>query len=472
MLSPTSPPPTRSRKPSDPKFVTGSLLRHILVMTGTSALGLMAIFIGDLANIFFLSQLGDTEIIAAVSYGSSIAFLTIAIGIGLAIAATSVVSTALGAGHRTKARRLSANAHLWTFTVASVLAVIVWLAVPWLLAILGAKGRTADLASDYLRIIIPTLPLLAVGMTSSAVMRSAGDAKRAMYVTMAGAFINILLDPLLIFGLDLGIHGAALASAISRFAILSVGLYGVIVIHNMVGRPKLRTWLADARPLALVAIPAVATNIATPFANAYVTSAVSAFGDDAVAGWGIVGRLLPVAFGSIYALSGSVGPIIGQNYGAGAYERMQRVLILALAVNAGFCLMAWIVLALFTDTIVAQFAITGEAAALVRLFTTYLAPWFVFLGAMFVANAAFNTLGRPHISTLLNWGRATIGTIPAVLVGAHYFGSAGVLMGNMFGGVVFGTLGVVLCARHLAAIKDQKLTENLTTEGKELAHLG
>ena len=78
-----------------PKFVTGSLMRHLLVMTGTSAIGLMSIFIGDLANMYFLSILGDVEIVAAVGYASSIMFFATSIGIGLAIAATSLVSPAL-----------------------------------------------------------------------------------------------------------------------------------------------------------------------------------------------------------------------------------------------------------------------------------------------------------------------------------------------------------------------------------------
>ena len=93
-------------------------MRHLLVMTGTGALGLVAIFIGDLANIYFLSLLEERQaLVAAVGYGSSVLMLTIGIGIGLAIAATALVSPSLGAGHTVRARRLSANAHLWTFVI-------------------------------------------------------------------------------------------------------------------------------------------------------------------------------------------------------------------------------------------------------------------------------------------------------------------------------------------------------------------
>lgn len=437
-----------------PVFVEGSLLRHILVMTGTGAVGLMAIFLGDLANILFLGWLGDEAVVAAVGYAGSIQFLTISIGIGLAIAATSLVSPALGAGLRIKARRLSTSAHVLTALVASVLAIVVWLAIGPLLTLFGATGRTHTLAASYLQIVVPTLPLLATGMTSSAVLRSVGDARRAMYVTLSGAIVNTLLDPLLIFTAGLGIEGAAIASALSRIAILAIGLNGVGRVHALLARPSLRQALRDAPPLGRVAVPAVLTNIATPVSNAYVTMAMATHGDSAVAGWAIVGRITPVAFGAIYALSGSIGPIVGQNYGAGKPERMRAAFTLSLAVTAAFVLAAWLVLAALAEPMTRVFLAKGEAAELIVLFCRWLSPLFVFLGMLFVANAVFNTLGRAHYSTALNWGRATIGTVPFVAWGSSIAGAHGVLAGNMLGGILFGVASVVLCYRLMSWLSD------------------
>ncbi|MDX2259749.1 MAG: MATE family efflux transporter [Hyphomicrobiaceae bacterium] len=431
----------------EPKFVTGSLVRHILVMTGTGALGLVAIFIGDLANIYFLSLLGDEAIIAAVGYASSITLLTISIGIGLSIAATAVVSPALGARRRGLARRLAGSAHAWTFIVAALLSLLVFAFLEDLLILLGASGRTLDLASRYLAIQVPSMPFLALGMTSAATLRSVGDASRAMYVTLIGALTNVALDPLLIFWAGLGIDGAAIASSVARLAVCAVGLYGVLAVHRMMRRPRLAAMRRDAGALARVAVPAIATNIATPAANAYVTAVIAGYGDSAVAGWAIIGRLVPVAFGSIYALSGNVGPIMGQNYGARRADRMRETLTLSLMVTAAFTAAAWLVLALATPTIIAAFGAEGDAARLISLFCVWLSPLFLFLGALFVANAVFNTLGRAYLSTALNWGRATLGTAPFVLVGGHLAGADGVLVGNMVGGILFGVVAVALCYR-------------------------
>lgn len=448
--------PSAAKAPTSPngdaRFVSGSLLRHILVMTGAGAIGLIAIFIGDFANILFLSWLADQEIVAAVGYASSILFFTTSIGIGLSIAATSVVSPAIGAGDMRRARRLAGSALVLTAAVSLGLTLLVWLSISSLLSVLGAAERTHALAAGYLQILVPFLPPLAVAMTATALLRSIGDARRAMNVTLVGAITNVALDPILIFALALGIDGAAIASAIARLAMLAYGLWAVIGIHDMTDRPTVADTIADAPALAGVAVPAVLTNIATPVANAYVTAAMAAHGDAAVAAWAVIGRITPVAFGAIYALSGAIGPIVGQNFGARDTSRMQRTFALALLVNAAFTLAAWIVMASAAEPLVALFRAKGEAAELIRLFCQVLAPLFGFLGALFVANAVFNTLGHARLATLLNWGRATIGTIPFVLLGSHFAGASGVLVGNMFGAIPFGLLAIVIGSRLIAQI--------------------
>jgi len=456
---------TRHVTSAPPKFVTGSILRHILVLTGTGAAGLMAIFLGDLANILFLSWVGDDVVIAAVGYASAILFLTISIGIGLSIAATSLVSPALGAGRRMRARRLSLNAHVLTFVAASLLSLVIWLLIPQFLELLGATGHAYELATVYLLILVPALPPLAVAMTSASVLRSAGDARRAMNVTLIGAPVNTLLDAILILGLGLGIQGAAIASASARLVMMAIGLYGVVWVHDLWGRLRVRTVLADAPAHIAIAIPAVLTNIATPVANAYVTRAMAPFGDTAVAGWAIVGRVIPVAFGAIFALSATVGPIIGQNYGAGAFDRVRAALTQSLLVTAAFTGIAWAILAVLAWPIAGAFDATGETANLIVFFCRALPPTFVFLGALFVANAAFNTLGRPHYSAALNWGRATLGTVPLVQAGAVLAGAAGVLAGSVLGGVIFGILAVWLAYRWI----DQLAAESARADATRVA---
>lgn len=440
------------RGSATPKFVSGNILRHILEMTGAGALGLMAIFVGDLANMYFLSLAGDETVIAAAGYGSTILFFSTSIGIGLSIAATSLIAPAIGASLRGPARRLSTHTHIFAGLISGVLSAGLWFCVPVLLQLLGATGRAARLAEIYLYIILPTLPLLAVGMTSSAVLRSVGDARRAMYITLSGAAVNVLMDVVLILKLGWGIEGAAIATAVARLAVFAIGLYGVGRVHQLFSRVKPGLLGEDFAVFKSIAVLAVLTNLATPFSNAVVTAAVAPFGDAAVAGWAVIGRITPVAFGAIYALSGTVGPIIGQNYGARNPARMQATLTQSLYVMAAFTAFAWCVLAVLAEPLADAFRATGEAKALIVYFCRSLSLLFVFLGAMFISNAAFNTLGQPLNSALLNWGRATLGTLPFVTAGKAVAGAKGAIAGNMLGGVVFGVAAIWLAYRMVGRI--------------------
>ncbi|MBS0232654.1 MAG: MATE family efflux transporter [Proteobacteria bacterium] len=440
------------RSGEGPRFVTGSLLRHILGMTAAGALGLMAVFVGDLANIYFLSRIGDDEIVAAVGYASSILFFSTSIGIGLSIAATSLVAPALGARRRVRARRLSANAHVMAFVFSMVASIVMWLAIAPLLRLLGATDRTLDLAKFYLEVLLPTLPFLSVGMTSSAVLRSVGDARRAMNVTLWGSVVNTILDLIFIVHLGLGIEGAVLSSMLARLVMMGVGLYGVIAVHDLMGRPKVATLRQDVSPYCRIAAPAVLTNVAPAVGNAYVTHAIAPYGDAAVAAWAIIGRIIPVAFGAIYALSGTVGPILGQNFGARSPSRMRNAYTLSLLTMAVFTGMAWLLLAVLADPLATLFHATGEVRKLIVFFCRWLPPLFVFLGAVFITNAVFNTLGRAHFSSLLNWGRATLGTVPFVIWGGMWFGAEGVLAGNMVGGVAFGLIAILAGYRLIARV--------------------
>jgi putative MATE family efflux protein len=420
-------------------FVDGATMRHVVVMTLTASFGLMSVFLVDLADLYFLSLLGEVAVAAAIGYAGTLLFFMISVSIGVTIAGSALVSRAIGAGDKDKASRIATSSLVYAALVACVVALPLFVFVEQALSLLGAEGRAHELATGYLRIVLPATPLMGVGMCAGGLLRARGDPRRAMYVTLAGAVVNAVLDPVLIFGLELGVNGAAIASVIARVAFVVVGFNGLVRVHNLLARPSLGGFLKDTRPISAIALPAMLTNVATPLGNAYMTWAVAKYGVSAVAGWAIVGRILPVAFGGIFALSGAVGPIIGQNYGAGHLDRVRRTYIDGLIFVLIYVAIIWAILFSTRNLLVYVFSATGDGAELVRLFCAVISASFVFVGALFVSNSAFNTLGYPFISTLFNWGRATLGTIPFVWVGSYLFDAPGVLWGQAIGSIVFGT---------------------------------
>ncbi len=436
---------------ADAKFLEGNLFRHVSVMSLTASLGLVAVFAVDLVDMLFISMLGQAELAAAVGYAGAILFFTTSFGIGMAIAAGALVARALGAGDEVAARRRASTALVWAVAFGAVFAGVVWALVPLFVGLLGASGETARLAVSYLRIIVPSLPLLMVGMIGGAILRAHGDANRAMVATLVGGAVNAVLDPILIFGFGLDLTGAALASVAARMAIAATALLPIFRHHGGLEAPRADHMLPDLRPLAAIAAPAILTQLATPVGQAFVTRSMAEYGEDAVAGMAIVARLTPVAFGVIFALSGAVGPIIGQNAGAGDRDRVRGAFRAALLFTALYVVAAALLLFLLRAPIAAMFDATGQALALVYLFCGPLALVFFFNGTLFVANAAFNNLRQPLRSTWLNWGRHTLGTVPPVLLLSAWLGAPGVLIGQAVGGVVFGLIAWRLAERLISA---------------------
>ena len=192
-----------------------------------------------------------------------------------------------------------------------------------------------------------------------------------------------------------------------------------------------------------------------------MTRALAPFGDEAVAGMAVVARLTLLAFCVIFALSGAVGPIIGQNFGAAQYDRVKETLKRALVFAAGFVVLAWAILLLIQGFVSAQFNLTADGRDIVFWFSLVIAPMFIFNGSLFIANAAFNNLKRPIWSSMLNWGKNTIGVAPFVVVGAHLGNAPGVLIGQAIGGIFFGIIGIWLAFRLVSSYEDGRVDPNV-----------
>ncbi len=431
------------------KFVSGSPMRHIAVMTSTASIGLMALFLVDLVDIYFLSLLDKVEITAGVGFAGTLLFFTTSISIGIAIAMAALVSRSVGARKWRRARRHAINVLVYGILIAFTAAGLIYANMDAILSLMGAKGETAEMAKAYLRIVLPSMPFMSAGMAFSGILRAIGDAKRAMMLTLVGAAANAILDPILIFGLDMGIEGAAWATVFGRGSIFFTGLYSAMIVHKMIGRFHLRAFWVDTKTITKIAFPTMITNIATPFATAYLQRIISDYGDQVVAGFSIMSRLQPVLFCGIFALSGAVGPILGQNWGAGLKDRVEQTYADSIKFTFLYTLIASMILFLSQNVIVDAFKAEGETALIITFTCTWLTWSFFFTGAQFVANATFNNLGKPSYSTYFNVGKATIGTIPFVLVGAQIAGALGAFTGQAIGAVFFGIAAIMVAKNHV-----------------------
>ena len=399
-------------------------------------------FAVDLLSLLYISWLGKPALTAGVGLATIVLFFAVSINVGLMIAVGALVSRALGAGESGNARRLAGSACAHAVLAGAAVALVLLPLLPPILTLLGANAETLPVAERFLWIVLPSNFLMALGMTFSGILRAVGDAKRAMYVTLSGGVVTAGLDPLLIFGLGLGIDGAAIATVVSRLIFVAVGAWGAVAIHRLVARPRFQATLRDARPLFAIALPAILTNVATPIAGGFVTGVVARYGETVIAASATIDRLVPVAFGGLFALSGAIGPILGQNWGAGRFDRMRRTLRDGIVFTAAYVGAVWLLLVGVRHLLVIAFKATGPGADLLLFFCLVSGPMWFFIGLLFLANASFNNLGFPLLSTLFNWGRATIGTMPLAVIGARYAGPEGAIAAIGAGAFLFGTAAI------------------------------
>lgn len=416
---------------------------HVVRMTLTGAMGITFVFLVDLANLFWLAKSGDAQAVAAIGFAFAIQFFSVSSGIGLMIATTAIVSRRIGMGDRARARQDATGALLISGVFQAVVALlIVSLRYP-LLDMVGAEGETQRLAARYLAITLPSLSVMVIGMTGSAVLRAEGDGKRSMYVTLTSGSVSMVIDPFLIIYLGLGLDGAAIALVISRCVLAVMGLRFSVYTHDLLARPEIWVIRRMWRPFFAVALPAMLTQLSTPFGNYLLTGVIAGFGDHAVAAWAVVNRLTVVCFGGIFSLSGAIGGIFGQNLGAKQFERLRTTYRDALVFCACYTLVAWGLLALTADLVIAGFDLQGPGVAVYRAFATWGAAAFVLVGALFVSNAVFNNLGKPARSTVTSWLRDGVLILPAAMMGAMWYAAPGVIYAQALVGAVVGVLAAM-----------------------------
>lgn len=450
-------------------FTQGSTLRHIMVMSSTSAIGLLSLFTVDLLDMYFLSLLGEPEIVAAVGFSSTLMFLLFSCCIGLQIAMGALVARAEGAHQRELAGRYCTNVWIFSFSVMCLLVVLMWFSLPQLLQFIGAKGKTLNYALSYSHIMLPSILLVAVSMCGGAALRAVGDAKRSMFSTLAGGGTNAVLDPIFIFALGWGLEGAAIASVCARVAVLIIALQALFFHHKLPRPTRIKLFIEDLPKITRIALPAMMTNIMTPLGGAFVLKLVAVYGAAAVAAYAVLGRIIPVAFGALFSLSGAIGPIVGQNAGAGRYDRVLTVLYQSIQVIVVYVMCIWLLLYALQNQIIKVFGVQGLGMDVIHIYSTYLVGFFSFAGLLFVSNAAFNNLNRAHWSMAFNFCRTFLGTMPFAYLLSKQFGLPGLMFGDVSGAIIFGGIAYLLAIRLVKklALETQSSSEPIYKKADE-----
>ncbi len=256
-------------------------------------------------------------------------FAMISIGLGIGIGTSSVVALLLGKGERDAVQRIVTHALMFGAIFGLIISIIGLATIESTFQLLGADDRTLPLITDYMQIYYFGSIFLILPMIGNFAIRATGDAMVPAIILVLSAMLNIILDPLLIFGLlgfpRLELQGAAIASVVSNTVTF---IAAIIVLYRgerliLPGFFRFSGIWNSWRRLLHISIPVTATNLLVPITMGVITALVASFGPEAVAGFGVASRIESVVFIMIFALQSSVGPFVGQNYGSRQFHRVK-----------------------------------------------------------------------------------------------------------------------------------------------------
>jgi len=439
------------------RLTQGSVGRHLVDMAVPVLFGIFTMMSQAFADMWFIGRVGDREL-AALSFAFPILMIVTSIAIGLGAGTSSVVARAIGAHNHRRARRLATDSLILSFGITAIVSAIGFLTIEPLFRLLGAPDDMIPLIAGYMTILYAGVPFVVVGMVGMSSMRATGDTRLPSMLMVIASVANVILDPILIFGIGpvpaMGLNGAAMAALLSRAAIFAGTLYFMRTRLNMLtfNKPdpgELRSSWAD---VLHVGIPAAATNAIIPIATGVITAMLARYGPEAVAGFGVASRVESLTLVLFYTLSAVIGPFVGQNIAAGRADRIFEALRLCtiFCVGTGFVIAA--LLAFSGAWLPTLFSDNPEVTDVSTKFLMIAPISYGAYGMVMVMNASFNGMGKPMPAVYISVARMAVIYIPLAFVAERFFGITGIFVAYAFANIVS---GVIAFAWARASVQEQ-----------------
>jgi putative MATE family efflux protein len=431
-------------------------------MTLPMIIGMVILMTFGLVDTFFIGLLGTQEL-AAISFTFPVTFTVISLNIGLGIGTSAIIAKLLGSKQHKQAKETATGALMLTMVLAIVLAIIGVLTIEPVFKVMGADKDQLVFIQEYMLVWYAAGVFLAMPMVGNSVLRAYGDTKTPSYVMAFGGLINVILDPILIFGWGpipaFGIQGAAIATLTAWAVGLFFILY-VLAVKRKLIEPKLLNWQQLKRStggILKIGLPAAGANMLTPISAGIVTSIVAGYGPQAVAAWGVGGRLESIASIVVLSLSMSLPPFISQNFGANKLERVRQAYSLCVKFVIIWQLIIFAVLALLSGVIANIFTNEPEVASTIVLFLVIVPLGYGMQGVTILTNSSFNAMHMPMSALSLNVMRLFVFFVPFSILGSYWFDLPGLFWAAVLANLAVGCIAFIWCKAILASRFEQSV---------------
>ncbi len=420
--------------PSKPNLLQDGIPKTLLNLGVPMTLSMVLMMFAGIVDTYFLGKLGAREL-AVMSFAYPIITLVMSIAFGLSIGSTAAISRAVGGGDPSVVRRLATHAMALALLVVAFLSTV---GIAFQGAIFRAIGAREDIiphVSSYMTIWFGGVVFLVVPMVGNGAMVATGDSKTPAKIMAAFAAANLVLDPLLIFGVGpipaLGLRGAAIASVSARIitSLISLWVLGVRMRILDLHVPTVTELLGSWKQILSVGLPAAITNALTPISTAILTSFIAHHGSDTVAAYGLGSRLDGLFLIPSMALSMALTPFIGQNWGAHRIDRVAEALRLAERVVIVWGAMMWVFMLFVRERVARVFTSDPEVIKLASEYLFYIPLAYGATGVVSVVSSTFNAIDRAVRSTMISALRGIGLALPLAWFGGQFWGARGLFIG-------------------------------------------
>ena len=397
---------------------------------------------------YFVGGLGMSQM-GAVSVVFPIVQIIIGLGMMFGAGASSYISRLLGKGDNEQADKTASTSLFSGLLVGAIIIIGIMVFLDPVLTALGSTETILPYARAYAKIYVTGSIINVFTVMMNNLLTAQGATKFTMKAMLTGSIANVILDPIMIYGMDLGIEGAAIATVISLC--INMALYiGYIAKKKGVLRFSVRN-IAPSKTIYAevlkIGIPVLLFQLLASTAMGSINTAAKPYGDYAVAAMGAVTRIMTVVTYVVFGFLKGFQPFAGYNYGAKKYERLKKSIRLCMIWSTVFCIVAAIVLFIFADPIVSLFGTDTEMVDIAAKALRLNAVLFITFGFQMVYASLYLAIGKSLVGSVLSLSRQGIFFFPLVLVLPHVMGLTGVVWVQPMADLLTTILTIVFAVR-------------------------
>lgn len=451
-----------SDKPTvNPALMTeGPVAKQLLQHSGAMLVGIASIIILNVTDTFFIGQLGPHEL-AAISFTFPVTMLIIAMTLGINIGSSAIISRAVGQSDHQETQQLTTSCLAFALLLVLATTLIGFLTIDPLFRLLGADELQLLFIHQYMDIWYLGVGLVVIPMVGNSAIRAHGDSKTPSRIMLLSAGINMILDPLLIFGIGpfprLELAGAAFATLIAYSVTFIVSVW--VLTHKLklitFKRHSLSILRKHWNKLLRLALPAAGTNIMNPVTAAVLTHIIATQGHFAVAGYGVGTRIESIATIGLMALSSVLTPFIGQNLGANKPERVIAALRFCQRFAIIWGIGAMVILFFCSGLIASLFSDSVETQSITQRYLMIMPLSYVGLGMVVFSASMFNAFHQPIPAAKIVLLRLLVLTIPMAILGLWLYDITGMFIGMAVANLIAGANALWLMRKMLKEFAQQ-----------------